>query len=79
MSFFLCIGKVFFAVGGIIVVAIGMFIVPSVGWRWYLLVSSIPAVSVTAMSFVSGSGVVFILEVYSVMDCSCENCLLYFF
>jgi MFS family permease len=44
--------EVFFAIGGIVVVAIGLFMVPSVGWRWYLFVSALPAVMVTTMSFV---------------------------
>jgi MFS family permease len=35
--------EIFFAGGGILVVAIGLFMVPTVGWNWYLFVSAMPA------------------------------------
>ena len=45
--------QIFYVLGGILIIGVGMAMVPSVGWRWYLATSAILTVPLMIISFVS--------------------------
>ena len=45
--------QIFYVLGGILIIGVGMAMVPSVGWRWYLATSAIFTLPLMIVSFVS--------------------------